>query len=217
MCSSVAVMRSSSTLTGGSFCDIAMIKNYIFDLVGVIGDFGTKRIFQHFIELGATDVWELNNEMDLGYLSGEKFLIEVQKRCLGTTVEQLRAEYIAPMTLPAQHLKMLCDLRKEHRVFLLSNVGDMHWQHFVETVEERGFRLDDCFDAVFPSFQTHYNKPDARAFQHLVAATGINPSETLFLDDSSANVQAAIDLGLQGEVIIPSFPNPQYGKLLAIK
>ncbi len=194
-----------------------MIKNYIFDLVGVLADFGTKRIFQHFIEMGATDVWELNNEMDLGYLSGEEFLKEVQKRCKGTTVEQLRAEYIVPMTLPIEHLDLLCQLRKEHRVFLLSNVGDMHWQHFLETVEERGFRIDDCFDAVFPSFQTHYNKPDTRAFQHLFATTGVNPAETLFLDDSPANVQAAINLGINGEVITPAFPNPQLEKRLAKK
>ena len=68
-----------------------MIRNYIFDLVGVLADFGTKRIFQHFIELGATDVWELNNEMDLGYLSGEEFLQLVQERCKGVTVEEFRA------------------------------------------------------------------------------------------------------------------------------
>lgn len=190
-----------------------MIRNYIFDLVGVLADFGTKRTFQHFIELGATDVWEFNNEMDLGNLSGEEFLRLVQDRCKGVTVEELRSEYLGPMTLPVEHLELLCQLRKEHRVYLLSNVGDMHWQHLVEEMSVKGYSLEDCFDAVFPSFRTHYNKPDPRAYQNVLSATGINPSETLFLDDSHINVQAAIDLGINGEVVTPAFPNPRFDLL----
>lgn len=186
-----------------------MIRNYIFDLVGVIVDFGTKRIFQHFIELGAADVWELNNEMDLGNLKGEEFLREVQKRCNGVTLEELRQEYLGPMTLPVEHLELLRQLRREHRVFLLSNVGDMHWQHLVEEMAAKGFRVEDCFDAVFPSFRTHVNKPDPRAYQNVLDSAGIKASETLFLDDSLANVQAAESLGIHGLHILPAFPNAQ--------
>ena len=188
---------------------MAMIRNYIFDLVGVLADFGTKRIFQHFIELGATDVWELNNEMDLGYLSGEEFLREVQKRCKGMTVEELRREYLGPMTLPVEHLQLLCQLRKEHRVYLLSNVGDMHWTHLVEDMAVKGYAVDDCFDAVFPSFRTHVNKPDPRAYQNVLEAEGLEPSETVFFDDSLANVEAARALGIRAELIQTAFPNPR--------
>lgn len=185
-----------------------MIKNYIFDLVGVLADFGTKRIFQHFIELGATDVWELNNEMDLGYLSGEDFLCEVQKRCQGVSVSTLRKEYLGPMTLPVEHLRLLCQLRKEHRVFLLSNVGDMHWQHLVEEMAAKGYSINDCFDAVFPSFQTHVNKPDLRAYQNVLDSEGLDPTETAFFDDSPANVEAARTLGIHAEIVQTAFPNP---------
>ena len=186
-----------------------MIRNYIFDLVGVIADFGTKRVFQHFIELGANDVWELNNEMDLGYLSGEEFLRLVHERCKGTTIEQLRAEYLCPMTLPVEHLELLCQLRKEHRVFLLSNVGDMHWQHFESAMAQHGYRLDDCFEEVFPSFQTHVNKPDPRAYQNVIEQMRIDPVETLFFDDAPANVEAACRLGIHGQLVKTAFPNPQ--------
>ncbi len=191
-----------------------MIRNYIFDLVGVLADFGTKRIFQHFIELGATDVWELNNEMDLGNLSGEEFLQLVQERCKGVTVEELRREYLGPMTLPVEHLELLCQLRKEHRVYLLSNVGDMHWQHLVEEMADKGFLVEDCFDAVFPSFRTHINKPDPRAYKNVLEAEGLDPAETMFFDDSLANVEAARTLGIRAELIMTAFPNPQLMNLL---
>lgn len=186
-----------------------MIRNYIFDLVGVVADFGTKQIFQHFIELGATDVWELNNEMDLGQLSGEDFLQLVHERCEGVSVEELRREYMGPMTLPVEHLQLLCQLHKEHRVFLLSNVGDMHWQHLVEEMSAKGYPVDECFDAVFPSFRTHVNKPDLRAYQNVLDAAGLDPAETVFLDDSPANVEAARSLGIQGILVKTAFPNPQ--------
>lgn len=186
-----------------------MIRNYIFDLVGVLADFGTKRVFQHFIEMGAADVWELNNEMDLGNMTGEEFLREVQKRCKGTTVEQLRVEYLGPMTLPVEHLQKLGQLRKEHRVFLLSNVGDMHWQHLVEEMKGKGYTVDDCFDAVFPSFRTHVNKPDLRAYQNVLDAAGLDPGETAFFDDSPANVETARSLGIRAELVRTAFPNPQ--------
>lgn len=195
-----------------------MIRNYIFDLVGVIGDFGTKQTFQHFIDLGATDVWELNNQMDLGYLSGEDFLVQVQKRCAkaaekrGETplsVEQLRAEYEAPMTLPVEHLQWLCELRKKYRVFLLSNVGDMHWHQLVRSAESLGYKLEDCFDAVFPSFQTHVNKPDAKAYLNVLETMDLVPEETIFFDDAPANVAAACALGIHGRLVTTSFPNPE--------
>ena len=191
-----------------------MIRNFIFDLVGVIADFGTKQIFQHFIDMGAADVWELNNEMDLGHLSGEEFLIQVQKRCPGTTVDQLRAEYLAPMVLPEEHLDLLCQLRKKHRVFLLSNVGDMHWQHLVEEMSAKGYTVDDCFDAVFPSFKTHVNKPDLKAYQNVLLFAGLEPSETIFFDDSPANVEAAKKLGMHAELVKTAFPNPQLLQLV---
>lgn len=194
-----------------------MIKNYIFDLVGVLADFGTKRIFQHFIELGAADVWELNNEMDLGYLSGEEFLQLVLERCKGVTVEELRSEYLEPMTLPVEHLQLLCQLRKEHRVYLLSNVGDMHWTHLVEEMAAKGYAVNDCFDATFPSFETHVNKPDLKAYQNVLLSAGLDPSETIFFDDSPANVEAAKKLGMHAELVKTTFPNPQLlqlGKIL---
>ena len=191
-----------------------MIRNYIFDLVGVVADFGTKQIFQHFIELGATDVWELNNEMDLGHLNGEDFLQLVHERCEGVSVEELRREYMGPMTLPVEHLELLCQLRKEYRVFLLSNVGDMHWQHLLEEMTAKGYAVDDCFDEVFPSFRTHVNKPDLRAYQNILDAAGLDPAETVFLDDSLANVEAARSLGIQGILVKPAFPNPQLLNLI---
>jgi 2-haloacid dehalogenase len=41
------------------------------------------------------------------------------------------------------------------------------------------------------------NKPDRRIFEHLIEQFGIEPAAALFIDDSSANVDAATALGFQ--------------------
>ena len=40
-------------------------------------------------------------------------------------------------------------------------------------------------------------KPDAAIFQYMLNDAGLNPAETIFLDDSSANIAAAAALGIQ--------------------
>jgi putative hydrolase of the HAD superfamily len=40
-------------------------------------------------------------------------------------------------------------------------------------------------------------KPDPAIFRYMLDDAGIAPEETLFLDDSSANIAAASDLGIQ--------------------
>ena len=41
-------------------------------------------------------------------------------------------------------------------------------------------------------------KPDPRIFRKVVQVTGINPSESVFIDDSRQNVEAAKSIGLAG-------------------
>ena len=41
------------------------------------------------------------------------------------------------------------------------------------------------------------NKPDRRIFDHLTEQFGIEPAAALFIDDSSANVDAATALGFR--------------------
>lgn len=189
--------------------------NLIFDLVGVLADFGTRPCFEQFIALGATDVWQLNEQMDLGYLSGEDFLQQVLQRCQrGTTLQDLRRLYLTPVTLPVEHLELLVRLRKSHKVFLLSNVGDMHWHHLVADIESKGFAIEDLFDATFPSFKNHVNKPDLKAYQNVLLSAGLEPSETIFFDDSLANVEAAKKLGMHAELVKTAFPNPQLLQLI---
>ena len=52
-------------------------------------------------------------------------------------------------------------------------------------------------DAIHVSAEFGARKPDAAAFLGCVAALGVSPGETLFIDDSAANVAGAERAGLQ--------------------
>jgi putative hydrolase of the HAD superfamily len=48
-------------------------------------------------------------------------------------------------------------------------------------------------------------KPDERIFKKVLKASRLIPEETLFLDDSDLNVQAARSVGLQAVLITPDY------------
>ena len=56
--------------------------------------------------------------------------------------------------------------------------------------------LDGCFDAVFNSATIGFAKPDPRVFRHVCDELQVRPPEVFFVDDSVANVAAAIDVGI---------------------
>jgi 2-haloacid dehalogenase len=53
------------------------------------------------------------------------------------------------------------------------------------------------FETIVISGEVGICKPDPRIYQHLLQATGFEPSRTLFIDDAPANVQAAAELGMK--------------------
>jgi putative hydrolase of the HAD superfamily len=59
----------------------------------------------------------------------------------------------------------------------------------------QGYGVDDYFDGIFLSQEVHVEKPDDRIFQMVVRETGIQPNETLFVDDLEANCLAAMRNG----------------------
>jgi putative hydrolase of the HAD superfamily len=57
-----------------------------------------------------------------------------------------------------------------------------------------------CGDESYVSAQFGAAKPDPQVYLRCVAAAGTEPEETLFIDDSKANVAGAIAAGLAGHV-----------------
>jgi putative hydrolase of the HAD superfamily len=57
--------------------------------------------------------------------------------------------------------------------------------------------LPELFDAIVISAEVGMRKPEERIFRHATGLIGLAPGECVFIDDMSANVQAAQALGMR--------------------
>ena len=77
----------------------------------------------------------------------------------------------------------------------------MHWakckeEYFKTSVNGHTLSAENLFQRIYLSFELHLAKPSTEIFQHVLDDAGLLPSQTLFIDDSQANVRAASQLGM---------------------
>ena len=79
-----------------------------------------------------------------------------------------------------------------HRVGLLSNTCELHWNHFAGG---RYPPIPEAFDAVVLSFRAGAMKPDQRIYAHAAELAGAAPGEIFFVDDIAGHVASARAFG----------------------
>lgn len=82
--------------------------------------------------------------------------------------------------------RLLAGLRNTHRIACLSNTNELHWR------AEWAAHFDDAFVSHFIGMV----KPDPDIYRHVVDALDCDAADILFFDDSTINVVAARDAGL---------------------
>ena len=187
------------------------MKNYIFDLAGVIINLDLERDTKALNYIGLPDFEGCIQQPEiavptLSYLNG---LMSEQDYC--DTIRPLCREGISDEDIlwamddvldiiPESRIQMLLELRKRHKVYLLSNIYDRGWQIASNAFRKHGVEPEDCFDQLFLSHEMQLAKPDPRIFQAVIDATGISPEETIFFDDSRSNIATAKSMGFQAHL-----------------
>lgn len=87
-------------------------------------------------------------------------------------------------------LGLLDTLKASHRVYLLSNIGDLHWEHL-----DRVLGVGTLGHGALPSYSVGASKPDAAIYRRAEELFGLTPARTVFIDDLEDNVRAARDRG----------------------
>lgn len=106
--------------------------------------------------------------------------------------------------IPEHRLRKLRELRHNHKIYLLSNTNPIMWDGKIEQeFRKEGLRREAYFDGMVTSFEAKSMKPDLRIFRYAIEKLGIDPADTLFLDDSQANLDAAATLGFQTALVAP--------------
>jgi len=103
--------------------------------------------------------------------------------------------------MPAARFEMLLQLRQRYKVFLLSNINDLH-ERWIAAYMERKHGIVDFehryFDGVYYSHLIRLRKPTRDIYEYVLADAELVPEETVFFDDLEINVQAALEVGIQG-------------------
>ncbi len=193
-----------------------MIRNLLFDLGGVIVDIERQRCVDAFTKLGLPDADSYFGEYSqsgiflkiedgsVGVDEFHRFMRE--KLPVGVTDYQIDTAFQQFIVgIPVHRLEKLRKLRcKGYGIYLLSNTNPIMWRGMLANeFGKEGLRREDYFDGMVTSFEARACKPDPRIFRAVVENLGIEPSETLFLDDSQVNVKAAVEFGFQAVEVKP--------------
>lgn len=187
-----------------------MIKNIVFDLGGVIFAMSYEKAVRRFEEIGLSNARQLLDpfaqkgffgDLEMGRISADEYRRELS-RLAGRelTDEDCKYAWTGYVDhLPQRNLDALRRLRQEgYRLVLLSNTNPfvMMWAMSGE-FDGEGHSLRDYFDACYLSYECRLMKPDPAIFRLMLDREGISPEETVFIDDSERNVEAARGLGIR--------------------
>ncbi|MDO9257892.1 MAG: HAD family phosphatase [Bacteroidales bacterium] len=186
------------------------IKNIIFDLGGVLLNINPLLSLLELEKLSGISQGELISKLaseqifekfDTGRLNPAQFRSDLRKilnRNPGDSeIDRIWNKLI--LDIPPHRVKLLQELRNNYKVFMLSNTNSTHFDHYTrEFLEIYGFNLVDLFDRVFVSHEIGIHKPDAGIYTYVLEHANLDAQETVFFDDSLANIEAAELLGIRG-------------------
>lgn len=190
---SMAIDRTSKTVGD-------TIKAVIFDVGGVLVrtiDQGGRRMWEQRLGLqpGGAETIVLNSEMghraQRGEITNQALWEWVGEYLnLGPDLQTFRSDFWRGDAVDEHLVKLIRKLRKHHKVAVLSNATDA----LIETLSFYG--LSDEFDLIVGSAYEGIMKPDPRIYLRLLEKMSLEPQETVFIDDSRANINAAQSLGM---------------------
>ena len=188
--------------------DPFVIKNFLFDLGGVILNIDVQKTINAFRNIGIDHVEQLYNglkqhhifdRLETGAIDEEAFRDYLRKEAGSTLPDEKIDEAWNAMIrdIPEERIKLLKRLKHGYDLYLLSNTNEIHRRYYDRLVKRKfnNGGLGSYFNHDFYSHQIGFRKPDSAAFRYVIEQTGIQPAETLFVDDNKDNIAAAENLG----------------------
>ena len=191
------------------------VKNIIFDLGGVILNIDYSQTANAFKEIGVTNFDEIYSQakqgqvfdkLETGALKAEEFRNYIKEFVPSLQSSDIDKAWNAMLLdLPMQRINLLKELKKEYRLFLLSNTNEIHIKSFRKIIESSygEYIFDDIFEHQYYSSDIGMRKPNADCFQYVLETNSLKPSETLFIDDSMQHIEGALKLKIRAYHLVP--------------
>ena len=181
-----------------------MIKNLLFDFGDVFINLDKLKPYDKFKKLGygepTSKMLQFNKDYEIGAVTTKEFTSFYVENAPTTIKPQDVKQAWNSMLLdfPQHRLNFIKELAsvKNFKLILLSNTNDLHIDWIKAKVPHYlDFKM--CFDAFYLSQELQLRKPDASCFKHILKEEDIIAEETLFIDDTKENTDAAKALGFK--------------------
>jgi HAD superfamily hydrolase (TIGR01509 family) len=135
-------------------------------------------------------------EHECGRMCGDELLAQIAALTTEpVSLEEVRANWLDMFVLDAPMVELAHRLSERYRVYLLSNIGDLHWAHLA-----REYRLHSLGHGALPSYLAGVMKPHEGIYAEAERRFALTPARTVFIDDRADNVAGARARGWHGIV-----------------
>ncbi|TVQ77022.1 MAG: HAD family phosphatase [Bradymonadales bacterium] len=154
--------------------------------------------FSLYTKKEQTEVFDL---FETGRISRQEFLEELAGllNYEGQDLTRVEDAWNAMLLdLPSQRLELIRSLREHKRLFLLSNINEIH-EEVLEVRIEEGLLKEFYaqFEGIHFSHRIGKRKPTQEAFEHVLQSHQLRAEDCFFIDDSLQHVEAGRALGLR--------------------
>ena len=200
------------------------IKAINFDLGAVILNINYQNTIDEFSKLGVKNSssfyskkaqTNLFNQIEVGGITAEKFLAELQKETNNASINQVSEAWNAMLLdLPENRLAVIQFLKKKYSIYLLSNTNTLHIDAFKKKLgKAKWIKFCNLFDKMYLSHEVGLRKPNTAIFEYILKEQNLQAHEVFFIDDSPEHIEGANKLGIKthhlksGEEIATLFPD----------
>ncbi|MFN0037638.1 MAG: HAD family hydrolase [Saprospiraceae bacterium] len=188
------------------------MRNLLFDFGNVLFDLDLAAFEREMKKLTGGDFAAAKEKLlreqvlelyETGGLSTDEFVGKICHACEPPlSPEQVVGAWNAIFIgMPSHRFEMLLRLRQRYKVFLLSNINELHERWIADyMLREHGLADYESryFDGVYFSHLIRLRKPTREAFEYVLADAELVAEQTVFFDDLPENVEAARGVGIQG-------------------
>ncbi len=176
-----------------------MIRSVIFDLGGVVlknGIYTAIPIYEKKHKMPKDSLRNLFDNkylipLELGKIS-EEVLWRGLASDLGQDISDFKEIVFKNFILQKGVWKIAKKCKKSYKIGLLTN-NSKEW---AEQLEKK-YNLSKLFNIIVVSAKVGLRKPDPEIYQLITKKLKVNPSECVFIDDLTENVQGAKKLGIK--------------------
>jgi len=162
-------------------------------------DYNFRKVFERIFMLEETNYADATKKLL------KELKLDVEQKQYNELVETINRITMNIKPFP-DVISNLAKLKKKYKLGLLTNTGVVGFNALKSIIN-----VDDYFEIILKSYETHLIKPDPKIFELILKKLGVKASEALMVGDSLRDdVKAAEKIGIKAVLLDRKGKHPEY-------